>query len=248
MDLNESIQFYQSIAKSKDDLVKSENKRLELEKVFIHSLKSDRTLVKLRASKLQDYYKKLCDNERLSSIRNQQILGDMARAENRLQHLEAKLERLGALKQECQNYIQTNYPNWQQILNQTIVDKPLHVDTTPHVTLSNNIINLLKHSPTESQAKKTQQQRQPSVLDSLVFNVQSPNNDNLVEEYKNELQKAENPNVSIADSILSGVAIKQKQVPSWTRTAEVRNFEEKHKLNQNESDNSSHDDNFRRKK
>jgi hypothetical protein len=246
MNLDDSISFYQSIAKSKDDLAKSENKRLELEKEFICSLKSDRRLVKLRASKLQEYYKKLCDNERLSSIRNQQILGDMARAENRLQHLDAKLERLGTLKNECQNYIQTNYPNWQQISNQILIDKPLHVDTTPHVTLNNNIVNLLKSSPTQSQPK---QKQQSSVLDSLIFNVQSPNNDRLVEEYKNELQKAENPNISIVDSLISGIMVKQKQqTPSWTRTAEVRNFEEKHKLNANESDNSSHDDNFRRKK
>ena len=51
-----------------------------------------------KALKLQAYYKKLCDDERNSNLRNQHILAEMSRVDQHFQYLEAKLERLTTLK------------------------------------------------------------------------------------------------------------------------------------------------------
>ncbi len=54
--------------------------------------------IKDKALKLQVYYKKLCDDERNSSLRNQHILAEMSRVDQHFQYLESKLERLTTLK------------------------------------------------------------------------------------------------------------------------------------------------------
>ena len=51
-----------------------------------------------KAAKLQSYYKKLCDEEKLSNMRNQQILSDLARIDSHFQKLETKLQRLSSIK------------------------------------------------------------------------------------------------------------------------------------------------------
>ena len=54
--------------------------------------------MKEKALKLQAYYKKLCDNERSSNLRNQQLLSELSRVDQHFQLLEEKLERLATLK------------------------------------------------------------------------------------------------------------------------------------------------------
>ena len=53
---------------------------------------------KLRAVKLQSYWKKICDDERRSKQRNAQLLRDLDRMENNMASLEARREKLRQLK------------------------------------------------------------------------------------------------------------------------------------------------------
>lgn len=108
------ISFYQNVAHTKDSLMKSEVQRLQLEKEFHKNVNSDKKFIKDKALKLQAYYKKLCDDERNSSLRNQHILAEMSRVDQHFQYLESKLERLTTLKKECEKHLTNNYPGWNE--------------------------------------------------------------------------------------------------------------------------------------
>lgn len=53
---------------------------------------------KLRAAKLQAYWKRICDDERRSQQRNQNILRDFSRIDSHLTAVSNKTERLRLLK------------------------------------------------------------------------------------------------------------------------------------------------------
>ncbi|KAK3092900.1 hypothetical protein FSP39_008587 [Pinctada imbricata] len=73
---------------------------------------------KLRATKLQTYWKKICEDQRRSHLRNQQILRDFERVDSHLATLTAKTERLRLLKRQYEEYIERTYPQWrQQVMN-----------------------------------------------------------------------------------------------------------------------------------
>ncbi len=50
--------------------------------------------MKTKTLKLQAYYRKLCEDEKASKIRNQQLLADLSSIETKFHYLEEKLIRL----------------------------------------------------------------------------------------------------------------------------------------------------------
>ena len=62
---------------------------------------------KLRAVKLQSYWKKICDDEKRSRQRNAQLLRDLDRMEGNMANLEARREKLRHLKVHVYNFIST---------------------------------------------------------------------------------------------------------------------------------------------
>ena len=62
---------------------------------------------KLRAVKLQSYWKKICDDEKRSRQRNAQLLRDLDRMEGNMANLEARREKLRHLKVHVYNVIST---------------------------------------------------------------------------------------------------------------------------------------------
>ncbi len=60
--------------------------------------------------RLQNYWKKLCDDERRSQQRNEQLLQDLDRVEREMNALSARSERLQTMKRQYEEYIDRYEP------------------------------------------------------------------------------------------------------------------------------------------
>ncbi|XP_060558323.1 uncharacterized protein LOC132718621 isoform X3 [Ruditapes philippinarum] len=76
------------------------------------------TLAKLRAVKLQSYWKRICEDEKRSKQRNAQLLRDLDRMEANMASLEARREKLRHMKQNYFDYIERTYPKWLELVQQ----------------------------------------------------------------------------------------------------------------------------------
>ncbi|XP_078313988.1 uncharacterized protein LOC144619561 isoform X4 [Crassostrea virginica] len=69
---------------------------------------------KLRATKLQSYWRRICEDQRRSQQRNQSILQDFSRIDSHLTAVSGKTERLRILKKQYEDYIERTYPHWKE--------------------------------------------------------------------------------------------------------------------------------------
>ena len=53
---------------------------------------------RLKAAQLQNYWKKICENEKKSNWRNEQMVKDFERVESQMASLSARTERLRTMK------------------------------------------------------------------------------------------------------------------------------------------------------
>nr|XP_006825281.1 PREDICTED: uncharacterized protein LOC100372498 [Saccoglossus kowalevskii] len=95
-----------------------EHQRLLLEEQLNAYLRSNDRLSKLKASKLQSYWKKICEDERKSRVRNEQLLRDFSRLESYITAMSKKTDRLRTLKNDYEAHIERLYPKWKETLEQ----------------------------------------------------------------------------------------------------------------------------------
>ena len=109
-----NVDFYEKIKDVQEFQHNSESKRLELEKQLNQYMKSDHRLARLKAVRLQNYWKKLCEDEKRSEWRNEQLLKDIERVENQMVSLSARTDRLKTMKRQYEEYIERVYPQWKE--------------------------------------------------------------------------------------------------------------------------------------
>ncbi|XP_022089106.1 uncharacterized protein LOC110978421 [Acanthaster planci] len=110
----DNVEFYERMQKLQAVQQQREKQRLSLEQEFNSYLKSDRRLNNVRASKLQSYWAKVCEDERRSRARNEQLLREYERVEAHVAALSARTDRLRLIKDQYEKQIEMMYPRWQE--------------------------------------------------------------------------------------------------------------------------------------
>ncbi|KAK6182431.1 hypothetical protein SNE40_010127 [Patella caerulea] len=111
-----SVEFYQKQNELRDSMKRSEEERHSLENQIKTYFKSDQRVAKLKAVRLNNYWKKLCDDEKRSKERNAQLLREFERIDSHLQSMGARTEKLRFLKKQYEETIERKYPNWRQLV------------------------------------------------------------------------------------------------------------------------------------
>ncbi|XP_071164102.1 centrosomal protein kizuna-like isoform X8 [Mytilus edulis] len=109
-----NVEYYQKQKELQDFMCEQEQRRQHLEHQLQVYSRSDERLAKLRATRLQSYWRKICEDQRRSQQRNDQILKEFYRIDAHLGNLSARTERLRLLKQQYADYIEKTYPQWHQ--------------------------------------------------------------------------------------------------------------------------------------
>ncbi|CAG2235405.1 unnamed protein product [Mytilus edulis] len=109
-----NVEYYQKQKELQDFMCEQEQRRQHLEHQLQVYSRSDERLAKLRATRLQSYWRKICEDQRRSQQRNDQILKEFDRIDAHLGNLSARTERLRLLKQQYADYIEKTYPQWHQ--------------------------------------------------------------------------------------------------------------------------------------
>ena len=112
--MTSNVDFYEKLKNVQEFQHNSEGKRLELEKQLNQYMKSDHRLARLKAVRLQNYWKKLCEDEKRSNWRNEQLLKDIERVENQMSSLSVRTDRLKTMKRQYEEYIERVYPQWKE--------------------------------------------------------------------------------------------------------------------------------------
>ncbi|XP_023933429.1 mastermind-like protein 2 isoform X2 [Lingula anatina] len=122
--MSSNVEFYQRMEDLQNFQHESERRRMQLEQKLNKHVKSDRKINRLRASKLQAQWRKVCEDERKSQLRNEKLMKDVERVENHLSSLSAKTDRLRLLKEQYEDYIERMYPKWKEriIQNQQMAE------------------------------------------------------------------------------------------------------------------------------
>ncbi|XP_050405162.1 uncharacterized protein LOC126820973 isoform X3 [Patella vulgata] len=115
-----SVEFYQKQNELRDSMKRSEEERHGLENQIKTYFKSDQRVAKLKAVRLNNYWKKLCDDEKRSKERNAQLLREFERIDSHLSSMGARTEKLQFLKKQYEETIERKYPNWRQLACPTL--------------------------------------------------------------------------------------------------------------------------------
>ncbi|XP_071486888.1 uncharacterized protein [Diadema antillarum] len=111
---SDSVAFYTRLKNIQALQHKREQKRMELQRRFDSYVTSDQRLSRLRAAKLQSYWKKICEDEKKSKARNEQLLRDFNRVEAHIATLSSRTERLRLLKDQYEKQVEAMYPYWKE--------------------------------------------------------------------------------------------------------------------------------------
>ncbi|XP_038075188.1 mediator of RNA polymerase II transcription subunit 15-like [Patiria miniata] len=111
---SDNVEFYERMQKLQAIQQQREKQRMSLEQEFNTYLKSDKRLNKVRASKLQSYWTKICEDERRSRARNEQLLREYDRVEAHVAALSARTDRLRLLKDQYEKQMEMMFPQWQE--------------------------------------------------------------------------------------------------------------------------------------
>ncbi|XP_052273957.1 centrosomal protein kizuna-like isoform X3 [Dreissena polymorpha] len=113
-----NVEYYQKQKDLQDFILDNEQKRKRLEAQLQAYCQSDEKMAKLRAVKLQSYWRRICEDERRSKQRNAQLLRDLDRMEANMATLDARREKLKHMKEQYFDYIERTYPKWRELVEQ----------------------------------------------------------------------------------------------------------------------------------
>ncbi|XP_064603955.1 LOW QUALITY PROTEIN: centrosomal protein kizuna-like [Liolophura sinensis] len=112
-----NVGFYQRQKELQASLHEKEQERIRLEQQLFFLLKTDKRLSKLKAAKLQSYWKRICSDEKKSRQRNEKILQDFDRIEGHLSSVTLRTEKLKMLKKQYESQLKDKYPNWKSLID-----------------------------------------------------------------------------------------------------------------------------------
>ncbi|XP_046575608.1 LOW QUALITY PROTEIN: centrosomal protein kizuna-like [Haliotis rubra] len=110
-----NVEYYEKQKEFQDKINKSEQERLRLGQQLKAYFQSDQRLGKLKAVRLHNYWKKICEDERRSKQRNEQIRREFERIDTHMASLGSRTEKLRILKKEYEEYIERTYPQWREL-------------------------------------------------------------------------------------------------------------------------------------
>ncbi|XP_071079822.1 centrosomal protein kizuna-like [Haliotis cracherodii] len=110
-----NVEYYEKQKELQDKINKSEQERLRLDQQLKAYFQSDQRLGKLKAVRLHNYWKKICEDERRSKQRNEQIRREFERIDTHMASLGSRTEKLRILKKEYEDYIERTYPQWREL-------------------------------------------------------------------------------------------------------------------------------------
>lgn len=110
MEVENDFEYYTKVDQLQEFLREREEKRMELDQKFNKFTKSDGN----RASKLQAYWKQLCEREKMSRARNQKLLQDFDRVEAHVMALAVRTDRLRLVQEQYRRQVDQRYPNWRE--------------------------------------------------------------------------------------------------------------------------------------
>ncbi|XP_064622410.1 uncharacterized protein LOC135484699 [Lineus longissimus] len=113
-----NVEFYEKQQILQDSQHRCEQERMVLEQQLNSYSKSDARFGRLRAAKLQAYWKKLCEDEKRSRRRNEQTLKEFDRVEKHVRALHTKTENYAVMKKQYEEYIERMYPHWKEKVQQ----------------------------------------------------------------------------------------------------------------------------------
>ncbi|XP_067680739.1 centrosomal protein kizuna-like [Haliotis asinina] len=126
-----NVEYYEKQKEFQDKINKSEQERLRLEQQLKAYFQSDQRLGKLKAVRLHNYWKKICEDERRSKQRNEQIRREFERIDTHMASLGSRTEKLRILKKEYEEYIERTYPKWRELCQAKMaVSQPATTDVS----------------------------------------------------------------------------------------------------------------------
>ncbi|XP_063428950.1 centrosomal protein kizuna-like isoform X3 [Mytilus trossulus] len=143
-----NVEYYQKQKELQDFMCEQEQRRQHLEHQLQVYSRSDERLSKLRATRLQSYWRKICEDQRRSQQRNDQILKEFDRIDAHLGNLSARTERLRLLKQQYADYIEKTYPQWHQ---QVLQMKQRKDESQKHHERAANLSHFSQYTPQKQQ-------------------------------------------------------------------------------------------------
>ncbi|XP_033102741.1 centrosomal protein kizuna-like [Anneissia japonica] len=109
-----SVEYYQKVKELQRLQHEKEQERMELDQQLNSYLKSGKQLTQFKAARLQTYWQKICDDERKSRARNEQLLQEFQRVQTHMDALSVRTERLRMLKEQYELQVEKMYPRWKE--------------------------------------------------------------------------------------------------------------------------------------
>ncbi|XP_041352425.1 centrosomal protein kizuna-like isoform X2 [Gigantopelta aegis] len=170
-----NVEYYERQKELQDTLHQSEQERRQIDLQLKTYFQSDQHLAKLKAVKLHTYWKKICDQEKRSKERNEQILRNFERTDAHIASLSARTEKLRFLKQQYEEEIERKYPQWRELVRrkhegETQKQAESNQKKDEHVKAENQKIKVTKLSEHRIQSVNTNVSAIPS---SNIFNIRA---------------------------------------------------------------------------
>ncbi|XP_070577213.1 centrosomal protein kizuna-like [Ptychodera flava] len=127
-----SVDHYERMQKLQEIQHERERQRQLLEQQLNSYLQSGGRLEKLKAAKLQSYWKKVCA-ERKARVRNENLLRDFSRLESYVSAMSSKTERLKTLKNQYEEQVERMYPKWREKLEEQYLFEQVQKGQTPDI-------------------------------------------------------------------------------------------------------------------
>ncbi|XP_005106825.1 centrosomal protein kizuna [Aplysia californica] len=111
-----NVQYYEKQKELQDTMSRCEQQRFNLEREFRLSMQADQTSAKMKATRLQTYWRKICDDEKRAKQRNEMLIREFERIDAHMAEMNARTQRLALMKRQYEDYVARTYPEWNELM------------------------------------------------------------------------------------------------------------------------------------
>ncbi|RUS78547.1 hypothetical protein EGW08_013690 [Elysia chlorotica] len=112
-----NVAYYEKQKDLQDTITNCEQQRMELERQFRRALQADQTSSKMKATRLNAYWRKICEDERRAKQRNEMMMREFERIDAHMAEMNARTQRLASVKKQYEDYISRTYPQWDELMH-----------------------------------------------------------------------------------------------------------------------------------
>ncbi|GFR69060.1 flocculation protein FLO11-like [Elysia marginata] len=112
-----NVPYYEKQKDLQETITNCEQRRMELEKQFRLALLADQTSSKMKATRLNAYWRKICEDERRAKQRNEMMIREFERIDAHMAEMNARTQRLALVKKQYEDYISRRYPQWNEFMH-----------------------------------------------------------------------------------------------------------------------------------